>query len=449
MALLELFKKWLSWRGGFSSEDNAHTSDQRQFTNAPLDPFGKAERRAAELASRFSIIRAKWALSTQGSFPKQETLAEEEPEAFFSPETPPKAVIFVSHRWESSTEPDPSGRQAAAVRHFLRMVASIQRKVIDPSAATEADLPSLHVHGVLQAAYFYYCGICFGTDGDQHWNRSEPPDFIDSIGIFYDYTSMPQNGISARLVEALQSIHELIGESTMLILRYPGDNYEKRAWCASELSIEPDIRRRQCRRIVLRLDKIGATISERELLGDSSHHFHSVRKMIHDRSLSWPTHPSSALDSISELYDFGMTDLEERQETPLFTTKVKPFIFPGQRPLLISMIKILGHFDAVDRSSRIVSFDIVSVVADVMKASGLETTNARDISYTGLLILYSRHRGAPEMALFYGECLKRLLANKTTMLVRYREYRAENGIRVWYVFSDDHVPNSSVPTWAN
>lgn len=435
--MIELLKKWFS-----------ECRDRDRSPNAPVDPFRNLALSAGELASRFALLRADWVLSRADPFPKHETLFENEREAFFSADKPPKAVIFVSHRWESLTQPDASGRQADAVRYFLRMVAGIHRQAALSNGLAEMGIPSLYVHGVLQAAYFYDSGIRFCRKSKKRWDRRTRPDLLESIGIFYDYTSLPQDGISSRLVEALGTLHTLIGESTMLILRAPGDNYENRAWCALELSVDPEIERKHCDKIVLRMDKIGAPIREHELLPKPSSGFYGLRKTRIERNHEWPAQPSVALQDISGHYFFGMSELEELQETPCFTTKPNPSRFPGQSLLLVSMIRKLGHFSRIDHSSNSVNFDLVSVVVEALIEAGLQTSNEGDFAYTGLLILYSRSRGAPAMARFYANCLKRLLANQSTTVVRYREHRTLREIKAWYIFSDEAFDSIGVPNWA-
>lgn len=222
--------------------------------NAPVDP-NRVQPTAGELTGEFRILRATWLMSKTGRMPKFEEIREESP--WFNPEAPPSAVIFVSHRWESPKHPDANGAQADALRAFLGAVRNVHEVRSAPKDERRAQVSSLLVHGVLQAAYFLDSGIAFGTERGAWDAGSKIDDVLDSVGVWYDFSCMPQEGpADLSLVPGLQSIHQLIGESTMLILRRPNDQYDERAWCAAEISAEPDRARQQCSRIVLRMDLV-------------------------------------------------------------------------------------------------------------------------------------------------------------------------------------------------
>jgi hypothetical protein len=102
-------------------------------------------------------------------------------------------------------------------------------------------------------------------------------------------------------------------------------------------------------------------------------------------------------------------DAEDTGDFPLFFVKRKPFLFQGQREFISKVMDLLIQASQLDEaraaklSSFSIGFDIASAVAKAAKSVGLAPSNNADIPYTSLLILYSRHRGAPMLARLYGE----------------------------------------------
>jgi hypothetical protein len=441
--------RWLGWLRG--------AQGLPPVGNAPVDP-NSVQPTAAELTGEFRILRATWLMSMSGRMPKFEEVRKESP--WFNPDAPPSAVIFVSHRWESPKHPDPNGAQADALRAFLGAVRSLREVRGGTEDERRAQVPSLLVHGVLQAAYFLDNGIAFGRPEGGAWEAdSKFDDVLDSVGVWYDYSCMPQDGSAdLSLVPGLQRIHQLIGESTMLILRRPNDHYDERAWCAAEISAEPDKARHQCTRIVVRMDLLHRTFplkhiiqseephrapdmrTAEALFGTSTSEFsRPLREIIAKGLEDWIEDPESALARLDGLYTF-LSEVEDEREVPLFTARRNPELFRGQRTLLLEMIERLRAVTETDfalgRKGRL-EVDVAAEVLGAMKKAKLRTSDPEDLLFTGLMILYSRHRGAPRMAAFYGECLARYFAKKSLRLARYRELRDFRSIDVWCVFDDE------------
>jgi hypothetical protein len=449
-----------------SMEAGAVTPDQQERkVNAPLDPFGRSPD-ALDLAGTFSFLRASFVAGTDGALKKFDDLVSIAQQSFFRPDEPPSAVLFVSHRWETPAHPDPHGRQADCLRKFLKTVDDIVRTT--PLSAEErgACVPSLLAHGPFQAAYFVDNGIAFGVPEQrwhEHWNSRAQnlgttvrKSVLDHVGVWYDYACLPQEAPgSQRLADSLLRIHELIGECTMLVLRYPGDDYECRSWCASELAIEPNIERRACRKIVLRLDKLGEEIAMGELTREDRPDANTgSRKILSQPIGEWPKYAARSLAGVTQVYDMFLPELEDR-ETPLLTPRQKPNIFEGQRTLQVRMIQTLSEASGRDEllagnMARSLNLDMTSVVEAAMAEAGLRCTDPKDQIYTGLLILYARHRGYPELASLFAECLKRWLARTSNVLARYRENREPYNERAWYVFADEPAASGAwkLPDWA-
>jgi hypothetical protein len=141
--------------------------------NAPIDPFN-AEYRPEEAVADFLLLKPSWIFRNPGPLPRYEQVREE-PAAYFTPDVLPKAVIFVSHRWDSLQQPDASGNQADGIRYFLTAVLDIARGLkLELESSAKADL-DLFRHGRFQAAYFYDQGMSFITKDDcDGWSALHP-----------------------------------------------------------------------------------------------------------------------------------------------------------------------------------------------------------------------------------------------------------------------------------
>ncbi len=95
-------------------------------------------------------------------------------------------------------------------------------------------------------------------------------------------------------------------------------------------------------------------------------------------------------------------DAEDERDFPVFFVKRKPWIFEGQKAFMVIVMNRLAQASALDQTAASnrkgfsVGFDLAKVVSDAAKSVGLGASKAEDIPYTSLMILYARHRGAPE-----------------------------------------------------
>ena len=445
---------------------------RRPRHNAPVDPFGDSDRSAAGLTRRFRILRASHLLQTSGPIPSYTELSRAPQSAWFDPADPPKAVLFISHRWKTAHHPDPGGEQAAAIRTLLMNLI-----IVAKAAASEDErrrsLPSLLVHGVLQAAYILNTAMTFGENSQGGWQqlveqasargggRSLADQVGRGIGIWYDYACLPKgsgrsgmagaDADSRLLVESLRRLHLLISECTLVALRAAGDDYEHRSWCMAELATDPDIERRGCRRIVLRTDLLGGPIHASDLgVGRPADLMQQWREAHLGPIVEWVKTGWQAFQHVERLYSMMLDELEDERLVPLLTTPRPPIIFPGQRALLLHMIEELDRLSRRDKSllrrvmGQRLQGDVEALVLAELSAANLRCTDPTDLVYTGLMILYARHRGAPELAAFYGACLNRWLSGKPLRLLRYRERREGHQARAWWVFEDEQPAGSPV-----
>ena len=435
--------------------------------NAPVDPFGDSDRSAAGLTRTFRILRASYLLETSGPFLSFGELRLDHPGAWFDSADPPKAVLFISHRWKTAQHPDPHGLQAEAIRVLLRNMIQVAHASANKEERSRL-VPSLLRHGILQAAYILNTAMTFGENSEGGWRqlvektKSVKGDFgslagevASGFGIWYDYACLPQDSSrsgfkgtdadSRLLLANLRQLHSLISQCTLVSLRAAGDDYVERSWCMLELATEPDIARRGCEQVVLRTDLLGKPIHEADIgVGrpmDTAQKFREVRLA---NILDWVKTGGPSLEWVDRLYQL-LDELEDDRPVPLFTSARPPVIFPGQRALMGYMIDELDRLSRSDRSlwrrlkGQRLQGDIEESVRGALRAANLKCTDPADLIYTGLMILYARHRGATELASFYGACLKRWLDGKPLRLLRYRERRSLSENRASWIFEDDSV----------
>lgn len=164
---------------------------------------------------------------------------------------PPLVLLLISHRWETATVPDPSGRQFRAVQELLRRIAIAVEAALVPRAERLRLVPSMVREGSLQAqevarrllrseAFDGHAReritSAFQSRGDdRHAFRQW---LLARIGIWIDYPCLPQEPRSASDEEefrgALLAVDALVSTSLVVALRYAGDEYPRRGWCAGE-----------------------------------------------------------------------------------------------------------------------------------------------------------------------------------------------------------------------
>lgn len=386
--------------------------------NASDDPL-ELEYTPERAVTDFSILKASWIMQTSGPLPRYEDLREDHTTTYFAADVPPKAVIFVSHRWDNLEKPDATGEQADAIRFFLKAILDISAGLAGQSTTSCITGEDLLRHGYFQAAYFYEQGMSFVTkDSASGWTMLhtecvQPDRILDSIGVFYDYSSVPQDKSSGRLVEALRNLHKLIVTSTKLILRRPDDSYEERAWCAFEIAVSPNLDRMQCLPIVLRMDKIGERITQEEFseTPETSGVWASLMESRNDLN--------KTVFTVAFHYLMTLDSLEGSRECRLFTIRRAPMLFKGHQELLSTALSLLTRSSDDFRSGLRSRLSIERLVVEAMEFSGLKTSYSPDLLYVGHMILYHRFRGDAQLARLFSASLLRVLEGRSTILSQF------------------------------
>jgi hypothetical protein len=181
--------------------------------------------------------------------------------------------VFISHRWGSQPDPDPTGAQLAALQRLVQEIATIAKVISDERVGAEAtrdriaQVPSLGRQGTLQAAHLVFRTLCEGEavpDAEARWDNGYG--VLDVIGFWYDYACLPQDpktpAEAQEFAQALQGIGELVLSERVstLVLRKEGDGYLSRGWCFAESMIAQS-KRDPYMPMVLRTDRWGQPIS--------------------------------------------------------------------------------------------------------------------------------------------------------------------------------------------
>ena len=157
--------------------------------------------------------------------------------------------VFISHRWGSQNDPDPSGSQLAALKRMVQRIADISEAISDERVGFEATqdrlarIPSLRRQGTLQAAHLVFRSICAAESMPEEVDWDNGSRIMDAIGFWYDYSCLPQDpktpSEEREFAQTLQGIGDMILSSnvTTLVLRKEEDGYLSRGWCFVESMI--------------------------------------------------------------------------------------------------------------------------------------------------------------------------------------------------------------------
>jgi len=159
-------------------------------------------------------------------------------------------LVFISHRWGSQDDPDPSGKQLEALKRLVWRMVDIAGVIGDERVSAEAvrdrlaRVPSLARQGNLQAAHLVFRTLCGGSDlAANEVARLEGDGILDLIGFWYDFSCLPQDPRTVdeerEFGQALQGIGEMIlsPRVSTLVLRREKDGYLERGWCFAESMI--------------------------------------------------------------------------------------------------------------------------------------------------------------------------------------------------------------------
>ena len=157
-------------------------------------------------------------------------------------------TLFISHRWESFSHADPTGKQYRAVQNLIRHIIFGVRSLYGMELGEHHKyIPDLGKHGVLQGAMIAFrlfnsvAELLLNGDNSKDFILSEKPEQL--IGIWYDLACLPQGERSEEeTIEfqyALQNLPNFVQHPNVSIvsLREDKDDYEQRGWCMMEFML--------------------------------------------------------------------------------------------------------------------------------------------------------------------------------------------------------------------
>lgn len=416
--LRRLISKLLNF-GADRSKEEQTSGDRQRPINAVLDPLGRPSLSASELSGTFNILRADRLFDDLGAFESFDTLVARDPNLFFGTDDVPEAVIFISHRWEDPAHPDPTGRKFAALQKFLEMIRQVADWRADDAGPSAAE--TVMRHGAYQATYFLGDYNRFNLDAVRPENFGVAgPETLRRVGIWFDFSCLSQSPETVTVrKEVLSRLHDLLGASNLLSFREPDDTYDYRGWCAAELSIDPDIARSRVRKICLRLDKLGDQLDVAELFKKGESMGHAADILL--PQLATATSGKELVNHVTLFQQLIGVAAEDDRETPLLFNRRGPYIFAAQEAFMTAMIHVLDEIEKMEEQR----VDLLPVVVRSARNAGLQTTEEEDLAFTSLMILYARHRGAPDLARLYGECMGRWIDGRSTSLVAFTKFYDE------------------------
>lgn len=207
-----------------------------------------------DIVSSFRVISAR-DLCAMETMERHQDVRDKVP--WLTTEDRPLALVFISHRWETLQHPDPTGRQLRVIQEFLRRICTCVEAVMVPARERLQLVPSLSLEGTLQAEEVVRRMLCFGPFADAspcigghgakrivkeqfrvHSGGAFYAWLASKIGVWLDYTCMPQRPLSAKdepeFRRSLAALDSLVMSSTVVALRQADDDYAVRGWCASE-----------------------------------------------------------------------------------------------------------------------------------------------------------------------------------------------------------------------
>lgn len=180
-------------------------------------------------------------------------------------------VVFISHRWEQVDEPDPQGRKLGALKRFFLEVERLTTALSTCDAGDEgaerriALVPTLRQQGTLQAAHLVVRAL-WSAPKELPESELETVAFLDKVGIWFDFSCLPQaprSGTEQReFEEAMLHIGALLSDTRVMVLalRTAGDDYLMRGWCLAEAALARASERVDSP-LVLRMDALGQRFS--------------------------------------------------------------------------------------------------------------------------------------------------------------------------------------------
>lgn len=222
--------------------------------------------------AEFRVLSA-WAVACMTSFQQFQILDKED--VWLTNDDQPIALLFVSHRWDSTVHPDPSGQQLRTLQTLVKRICVVTRALFANREGRLALVPDVDKEGTLQAEELVRRMLGQGPFAGEKaaWIKSrnrirENVHALDAesfdrwmlgkIGLWVDFSCVPQGhrtaSEQAMFEKVLGRLELLLTSSTVVALRRKNDDYSKRAWCVTEFWLSA--RRSFARSIFIDMDRV-------------------------------------------------------------------------------------------------------------------------------------------------------------------------------------------------
>lgn len=319
--------------------------------------------------------------------------------------------LFVSHRWETPGHPDPCGRQHGAVTTLVSNLCDLWDGLAAEDARERIRLvPRLDQHGMAQSAVLLSRLDLPGNISEQHRGQSARDFLPDHIGIWYDYTCLPQEPRSpaeeAEFRAGMLSLPELFGSDavTLVALRESGDDYPNRAWCLAEALLTAN--KTGSQGVAVRMDLLGTML---ELGAEGQERNLDLSRRLRAAMDGWA---DAAVDGAAAANCLTMLAvIAGHSPSEWFSTR------DGIAPVYLGdVVSIAGVWlgSVLARLGRQQGrpVDLAAVLREVAERAGVRCAAENDLVFVTLLMLHGE--SAPDTAIraFYQECMERHLTGR-------------------------------------
>ena len=325
-------------------------------------------------------------------------------------------LIFVSHRWETAGHPDPDGRQHRALAALVSALCELWDALAAETARERIRLvPRLDRHGTAQAAVLF-SRLNLPRHVLRRSQRESTRHFLpDHIGIWYDYTCLPQQPRSPAEEDefraGLLALPELLSAEavSLVALRDADDDYRARAWCLAEALLTAN--KTGSQGVALRMDLMGTAL---ELGPEESQASPDLSRRLHAALEGWA---DAAVETARAVDCMTMLALAAGH-FPSEWFSANDGIAPVYLGDVVNMAAlwlglVLGH---LGREQQPV--DLAAVLHELAWGAGVRCAVDNDLTYVTLLMLHGESAPGSAIRDFYAGCIARHLSGQR-LVVRF------------------------------
>lgn len=384
------------------------SNNEEQTNNLALD--GRLSLQDA--VSRFYVLRATDVLRME-IFQRRQDL-EVEPMA---PENC-HLLLFISHRWETTDHPDPTGKQLAALKSLIHFVCDACDALSESSIEERLRiLPTLRQYGALQAILLVSrlsssvlsIASSMASQRVHEW-------LPNHIGIWYDFACLPQkprsNSEHEEVQAALLALPDLLlsEEISLIALRDADDDYESRGWCIAEARLSSD--KMVFTPLVLRLDRLGTMSDQIPLVSSDTND--RPASQFRAALTAWEDKTEAAMDPQTCWKIIVLQACTNPDSIPL-PADDSPMLGLSKIAQFSLTWIILLLTDLARKEGQVVNFS--EAILRLLKEKGLQCSDDDDLIYVGLLAFLWSCEKRTRLAELFRQCLRRHI-KKESLLMR-------------------------------